>query len=172
MADSVVLAPREFKKNSEDRKGLNIIDRLFGVFLAIKDGHMVLAEQLTSVVHDLKAGCEHEPGYLAEDLILQPSKVDGVFLAETEEGHLKTFAGQCKFCNTVVRYFVGQVCPSCLNQMRKSRGPLDLHEYVPLVKNGRRLHDGCMSVCDHCDLVIVWDSYGDIFDYLSEKTKK
>jgi hypothetical protein len=128
---------------------------------------------LLSAIKGIQDSCIHEPGYLARDLVLESSKKEGIFLAETNLGSLRTFRAICKKCNKEIRYFVGHICPVCLVAMEKIKGPCEIGmfnrcEYLP----GRpdpNLSDPFFSVimnkCPKCGLTVVWDKYTCTFDY-------
>ncbi len=168
--------PREFKANVGNKTEKNVIDRLIGIAKVLKSKGES-PEVILSVINDLRGICKHEPGYLAEDLILQPSKKEEIFLAQTNEGLLITFVAHCKKCSLLGRYFVGQICPNCLGEMRKLKHPCkigmhDIYNYLPNLIGSGPWHSGNMSTCDKCDLTVVWDSHNYIFDFLCKPAEK
>jgi len=160
MPDSVVLVPREFRPGPKPDK--NNVDKIRDVIAILEvkptPAHVVAMEILESVITDLKVTCKHEPGYLLVKVQLQPSRVRDIFLAQTGDGLLITLAVGCKKCNDLMHPFVGEVCPSCLGGMRKVRGHLRVAYTYP---------EG-MSICDKCNLTVVWDLDTVKFDYLSQ----
>jgi hypothetical protein len=175
MSDSVVSVPREFQVSLVPHEP-NVIELLNGIQGDVI--HLPSGLLLLKAIQKIQEGCKHEPGRLFEDLILQPSLKENVFLAQTAEGLLITLPALCKKCNLLGRYFVGQICSGCLGDMRKVRHPCeigmhDIYHYVPNLRaNGGPWHSGVMSTCDACQLTVVWNSHSYTFDYSYKPVEK
>lgn len=155
MSTSVELAHKEIRATIGGKTEQNKVDLLLSVIKGIQDS------------------CIHKPGYLMDNLVLEPSKKEGVFLAETPLGLLRTFRTICKECNGELRYFVGHICPVCLVAMEKIKGPCEIGmfnrcEYLPGcpdVGQGDPFFSVIMSKCPKCGLTVVWDKFNCTFDY-------
>ena len=127
---------------------------------------------LLSVIKGIQDHCIHRPGYLMDSLVLVPSRKEGVFLAETVRGLLRTFRTICKECDKELYYFVGHICPACLVAMKKIKGPCEIGlfnrcEYLPGCPDPN-LSDPFFSVimskCTKCGLTVVWDKFSREYD--------
>lgn len=153
MSTSAGLAQKEIRATISGKTEQNKVDLLLSVIKGIQDS------------------CIHKPGYLTDNLVLEPSKKEGVFLAETARGGLlRTLRSICKECNKGLYYFIGQICPVCLIAMEKIKsrceiGMFDRCEYLPEfpdTNQGDPFFSVIMSKCPKCSLTVVWDncSYG------------
>ena len=132
-----------------------------------------IIDMLMSIAKDIRERCSHVPGSLVENLTLEPSKKEGVFLAETERGTLKTYLVFCKDCGKELRLVVGKVCPNCFVEMQRINGPCEIGmfdrcEYLPSCADvgfGDTFFSVLQSQCPICKLTVVWDKFSHYYDY-------